>query len=149
MIDPFEEHHRRPLAEHLADYRRELEARDNAPRYVALVVSRLAALLDGCGFRLHRRPVRLPRSGLAGRPAPQGPAPRRTAGRPGVVHRREAAAHPRHQAGVRRHGGQPATGSAAEGNGKARRFPRATVEALQDALPAARACRPPTTTCPL
>src|SRR5262249_24153765 len=51
LADPFEEHKRRPLADLLADYRRELEARDNAPRYVTVVISRLQALLDGCGFR--------------------------------------------------------------------------------------------------
>jgi hypothetical protein len=42
----------RPLSEHLEDYGRELAARDNAPRYVALVVSRLEALFAGCGFVL-------------------------------------------------------------------------------------------------
>src|SRR5262249_61280962 len=50
MVDPFEEHLRRPLADHLADYRRELQARNNEPNYVALVVSRLTSLLDGCQF---------------------------------------------------------------------------------------------------
>src|SRR5262245_40959248 len=51
LADPYEEHRKRPLADHLADYRRDLEARGNAPRYVAVVVSRLEALLEGCGFR--------------------------------------------------------------------------------------------------
>lgn len=51
MTDPFEEHARRPLQAHLDDYRTELEARDNAPRYVSLVYSRLKALFEGCGFR--------------------------------------------------------------------------------------------------
>jgi integrase len=51
IFDPFEEHRKRPLAEHLEDFRRELEARDNAPRYVEVLVARLTALLDGCGFR--------------------------------------------------------------------------------------------------
>src|SRR5436309_15182843 len=37
MADVYEEHRKRPVAEHLADFRRELEARDNDPRYVALV----------------------------------------------------------------------------------------------------------------
>src|SRR5262249_54907543 len=47
--DPrYDEHVRRPLA----DFRRALEARDNDPRYVNLVFSRLAILLAGCGFRL-------------------------------------------------------------------------------------------------
>src|SRR5262249_47949739 len=49
--DPYEGHRKRPLAEHLADFRRELEARGNDPRYVQLVFSRLTALVDGCGFK--------------------------------------------------------------------------------------------------
>src|SRR5262245_24816161 len=50
VFDPYEGHTKRPLAEHLDDFRKDLAARDNSPRYVALVVSRLRALLDGCGF---------------------------------------------------------------------------------------------------
>jgi hypothetical protein len=50
VADPFEEHSKRPLAEHLADFRRELEARGNAHRSTDLVVSRLEDLLAGCGF---------------------------------------------------------------------------------------------------
>jgi integrase len=50
MADPYAEHKRRPLSEHLEDYRRDLEARDNEPRYVRLVFSRLQALLTGCNF---------------------------------------------------------------------------------------------------
>src|SRR5262249_23731619 len=46
MADPYTDHRKRPLA----DFRRELEARDNEPRYVRLVFSRLSALLEGCGF---------------------------------------------------------------------------------------------------
>src|SRR5262249_3144362 len=52
--DPLEEHHKGPLAEHLADYRGELKARDNAPRYVELTISRLEAMLAGCGFAFIR-----------------------------------------------------------------------------------------------
>src|SRR4051794_768337 len=37
----YADHKKKPLAEHLQDYRRELEARNNAPRYVADVISRL------------------------------------------------------------------------------------------------------------
>src|SRR5262249_27920859 len=48
--DAFEEHRERPLKEHLADYSRELGARGNAPRYVRVVISRLAELVKGCGF---------------------------------------------------------------------------------------------------
>ncbi len=50
MRDPFEAQRLRPLAEHLADFHRELSSRNNAPRYVDLVISRLRALLDGCAF---------------------------------------------------------------------------------------------------
>jgi hypothetical protein len=50
LTDPYAVHRKRPLLEHLEDYRRELEARDNAPRYVSAVISRLAMLLSGCGF---------------------------------------------------------------------------------------------------
>src|SRR5262245_1561125 len=50
--DPFEGHGKRPLVEHLADYRRELASRDNAPRYVQVVFSRLESLFQGCAFVL-------------------------------------------------------------------------------------------------
>jgi excisionase family DNA binding protein len=120
-----------PNGSHLSDYRRELEAKGDDPRHVRIVVSRLAALLDGCGFRLvadlsasavndylaglrrDRRPDALPGKDsftakeaaavLGIKPASVGTA-------------------------VRRHR------LAAEGQGKKRRFPRATVEALQDKL---------------
>jgi hypothetical protein len=50
--DPYADHRKRPLADHLADFRRELESLDKEPRYVRLVFSRLQALLNGCGFTL-------------------------------------------------------------------------------------------------
>ncbi len=49
--DPYEVLRKRPLAEHIAEYRRELEARGNELRYCRLVASRLTALCGGCGFR--------------------------------------------------------------------------------------------------
>src|SRR5262249_30789067 len=52
MADPFEDHHKRPLADHLSDFRRELEARGNASRYTSVVISRLEAVFAGCGFHL-------------------------------------------------------------------------------------------------
>jgi integrase/recombinase XerC len=131
ITDPYEEHRLRPLAEHLADYRRELEARGNAPRYVELVASRLRDLLDGCGFTL------IPDLSAArvmdwladlrhhGKPLPPLPA-----GQEWFTSK---------EAG-RLLGIKPASFRtvvsknrlAAEGNGKARRFPRATVEALRE-----------------
>src|SRR5438094_140072 len=129
--DPFEDHRKRPLREHLADYRRELEARDNVPRYVALVVSRLEALLWGCGFRFTPD---LPASramdwlaALRRKTQPRAALPLDQE----LFTTREVA---------RLLGIKPASVGAAvrrnrleaQGNGKARRFPRSTVEALQD-----------------
>ncbi len=51
MIDPFEEHLRRPLVDHVADYRRELESRGNVAPYIADTVTQISAILDGCEFR--------------------------------------------------------------------------------------------------
>jgi integrase len=129
VADPFEEHHLRPLAEHLADYRRELEARGNAPRYVDLVNSRLRDLLDGCGFRL------IPDLS-ASRVMDWLATLRRTAGA-------RAEPEPGKQEWTRKElaallGVKPASVTPvvrrhrlrAEGNGKARRYPRATVETL-------------------
>ncbi|MCI0460338.1 MAG: helix-turn-helix domain-containing protein [Gemmataceae bacterium] len=129
--DPFEQHQKRPLTEHLADYRRELEARGNAPRYISLVSSRLADLLSGCGFvfipdlsasrvsdwlaSLHDRP---------GRPAAELPPDQHLFTRAEVARLlgiKPDSVPPL----VRRHR------LAAEGQGKKRRFPRDTVEALQ------------------
>jgi integrase len=45
---------RRPLMEHLADYRRHLEAKNNHPRYVGQAVAHCQAILDGAGFVLLR-----------------------------------------------------------------------------------------------
>jgi integrase len=128
LIDPFEEQRKRPLAEHLADYRRELESRDNTPSYVADVSARLTALVDGCGFRLL---TDLSASRVADWLA-------------GRRRRRSAAVltadwYTRSQACqalglrpaalcgfIRRHRLE------AVGRGKARRYPRATLEAIQD-----------------
>jgi integrase len=133
MLDPFEEHRKRPLAEHLADYRRELEARGNAPRYTALVISRLQDLLDGCGFifpgdlsasRVNDwlgglRQKGRPRADLE--PGKEGWTRRELACLLGI---KPASVPPL----VRRHR------LGAVGKGKARRYPRATVLALQDRL---------------
>ncbi len=131
LLDPFEGHGARPLAEHLADYRRELESRDNAPRYVELALSRLAELCGGCGF-LSTRDLDAGGAGdwLASR--------RRDPSRPALPAGKEWFTLKEGAAAV---GVKPASFGtavararlAAEGNGKARRFPRATVEALLDA----------------
>ncbi len=50
QTDPFEEPRKRPLADHVAEYRRHLEAKGNAPAYVRQAVQRLERLTDACGF---------------------------------------------------------------------------------------------------
>jgi integrase len=131
MNDPFEKHNKRPLAEHVADYHRELEARGNATRYADLVTSRLGDLLDGCGFRLipdlsaSRVTGWLARLRAVGRPRAE-----LEHGKTSWTRKEVAALLGIKPASippvVRRHRLR------AEGNGKARRYPRATVEALQD-----------------
>jgi hypothetical protein len=51
MADPYEPHRKRPLADHLADFRAALSAKGNSPDYIALVLGRLVALTDGCGWQ--------------------------------------------------------------------------------------------------
>ena len=50
LHDPAEDHARRPLAEHLADYATALEGKGDTPDHVRQTVGRTRALLDGCGF---------------------------------------------------------------------------------------------------
>src|SRR5262249_34778309 len=52
LADPYEDHRKRPLAEHLADFRAALAARGDTPSHVELTISRVRALLDGCRFLL-------------------------------------------------------------------------------------------------
>ena len=47
MIDPSVEHSRRPLAEHLADYRRALQSRGNDARYISQAVAHCQAVFAG------------------------------------------------------------------------------------------------------
>jgi excisionase family DNA binding protein len=133
LANPFEGQDKRPLADHLADFRRELEARNSAPRYVSVVVSRLEALLEGCGFRfipdlsasrVMEWLAELRRGGrdrAALEPGKEWYTPKELALLLGIKRASVGAAVRRHRL-------------AAEGQGKARRFPRATVEALQDRL---------------
>jgi hypothetical protein len=50
IADPFEEHRRRALKEHLADFRRYLAAKGNTEEYAERTGNRVQALLDGCRF---------------------------------------------------------------------------------------------------
>ena len=136
MTDPFEAHHKRPLAEHVEDYRRYLLAKGDAEETAHKMSARCRAVLEGCGFAfipdlsasavaefLHR--LRL--------------APARPDLPPGQewFSKAEVVA----LLGINRDGfplllRRANLHGTARGNGKARRYPRAAVEALQ-----ARHCR--------
>ncbi len=51
LIEPTDEHRRKPIAQHVADYEKHLKAKANAPRYIDLAIGRLKALLAGCKFK--------------------------------------------------------------------------------------------------
>ncbi len=50
IADPFEAHHKRPLAEHLADWAAALSADGSTNKYVKLTVACARRIIDGCGF---------------------------------------------------------------------------------------------------
>ena len=51
LTDPFEGHTTRPLAEHVADFRRHLESKGNGDTHVNTSVARVEAVIRGCGFK--------------------------------------------------------------------------------------------------
>jgi integrase len=54
LIEAHDEQAKRPLAKHLADYRRYLESKRNATSHVKLTESYIRKVLDGCKFKLIR-----------------------------------------------------------------------------------------------
>jgi integrase len=132
--DPFEEHRHRPLPEHLDEWEAELRTRARGKRrrpptakQVAIKVGRARRVLDGCSFRLTGditlAGVQEFLQGLTmDKPAPleSGKQQFTLAEAARALGIKKASVAPL----VARHG------LAGEGKGKARRFPRATVEAL-------------------
>jgi len=131
LADRFEQHNRRPLAEHLADYRRHLKAKGNCPQHVQKTCARIHAVFAGCRFVflldldagraadfLHglRSDPRRPALPLG----QEWFAPKELLEALGGV-------KPARLGRVLRRENLPAAGT-----GKARRYPRATVEALQE-----------------
>ena len=137
--DPAEEHSRRPLAEHLEDYAAALQAKGGTARHVRQTCACVSAMFGGCGFtfltdvdagkaagwlntlRRDAAPVAMPPGDTF--------TPAEVAKLLGVS--RSAVAN-----SVKR------LALAAAGNGKARRLPRVTVEALADNR--AKGCGPET-----
>ena len=52
LVDPFASQRKRPLAEHVADFRQHLEAKGNCGQHVAVTVARCEAAFSACGFKL-------------------------------------------------------------------------------------------------
>ena len=52
VVDPFAEHRRRPLREHLEDFEAFLQSKQNSKKHVRLTSRRIETCLDGCGFKL-------------------------------------------------------------------------------------------------
>src|SRR6516162_1652798 len=49
LADPYADHRKRPLADHLADFRAALAAKGNHPRHVRLTIAHLEAAFEGIG----------------------------------------------------------------------------------------------------
>ena len=134
LTDPFESHSNRPLLDHLDDYRRYLEAEGNCKEYVDKTSARVRSILDGCRFvfiaDLTSEKVAEYLHGLRRDP----PRPVLPPGQESFTPREMVAAiggiRPPRLARLLRREGLQTTG----GNGRARRYPRATVESLQDRL---------------
>ena len=59
LVDPTDEHRKRPLWRHVSDYRQYLKSKANEKRYIDLAVGRINNLLSGCRFKYitHIRPT--------------------------------------------------------------------------------------------
>jgi integrase len=137
--DPAEEHGRRPLAGHLTDYAAALEAKGDTPSHMKQTSTRITALFDGCGFTF-------PPDVDAGKAADWLNALRRNsipvAVPPGESFTPAAAAMIVGISGAAVRAAVKRLTLAATGNGKARVYPRATVEAL--VLNRTKGCGPET-----
>ena len=49
MVDPYEQHRRRPVDEHLSDFERHLAHKDDTAKHIELTVNRVGAVLEGIG----------------------------------------------------------------------------------------------------
>ena len=54
ITDPFEDHAKRPLVDHVEEYRRHLSAKEDADTHVRQTASYIKKILEGCSFRTIR-----------------------------------------------------------------------------------------------
>jgi integrase len=128
--DPFEKHHRRPLAEHLADYRAVLKATGCGAKYIRDSVAAIERIIQECGFVfLTDISLSAVQEYLASLRSEQTPGTPLDPAKEWYTKGELAAA-----VGVRPHclpGLVKRWDLTATGNGKARRYPRATALALR------------------
>jgi site-specific recombinase XerD len=51
LVDPFELHHQRPLAEHIRDFKKYLQAKERTHRYISETIFQVRAVVTGCKFQ--------------------------------------------------------------------------------------------------
>lgn len=129
--DPYEKHKKTPLADHLAEFRSFLSRKGNTEDYIDLVLGRLEAVIAGCEWRTlndlsaSQAAKWLDEQRTSGRAGIELPV-NQTAFTPGETAKLLGVSTAAVRDAVKRHQLE------ATGQGKARRFPRATVEALLD-----------------
>jgi integrase len=133
ISDPYEQHRKRPLAEHLTDFEAALLAKGDTPKQARQVASRVRRVLAGCKFvfmgDLSASRVMEYLAGLreGGHTVPSLDPGKESYTRAELAEALGIRPHAL-TALVRRHA------LPAAGQGKARRFPRETAEALRDRL---------------
>jgi hypothetical protein len=139
FADPSDEHARRPLANHLAEYAAHLEAKGNCDAHNRATVAKVSAMLAGCGFVFP--------SDLDAGKVSTWLADRRRSGRPvaippgdGIPSSGVAKLLGISVDAVRRYVARHRLPTV--GNGPARRLPRATVAAIAERI-ARGPARPP------
>lgn len=129
--NPCGDHGRRPLREHLAEWEADLKAQGSSAKHVAQTVSGARRILDGCGFTFFADVEAPPIQALLARLRNTGETASPLDPVKASYTRKEACEAlgmkpPAFTSLVTRHRLE------ATGNGKARRYPKATVEALME-----------------
>jgi integrase/recombinase XerC len=139
LADPFASHKRATLGAHLADYAERLKAKGNTPAHVKQTIGRIRALFDGCEFSTTADLD-------AGRAAEWLNTLRRPMQLVGIPHcdsfTPAAVAATLDISGAGLRALVKRSGLTATGQGRARRYTRATVEALAERM--TRGCGPET-----
>ncbi|AMV23318.1 hypothetical protein VT84_02845 [Gemmata sp. SH-PL17] len=130
LTNPFAAHRQRPLADHLKDFAAHLRAKGDTEPHIQLTIGRVRGMFDGCNFnRLEDidsvrasewlTAIRQPAAVITIPPRATEFTPAQVAGLLGITGAAVRAAIKRQ-------------GLTVTGQGKARRYPRATVEALAE-----------------